>query len=139
MIWTTGLPFFSADELRSHGDGSLILDVRFAAALPQLRRSWGRPLNLNSCCRDPAHNASVGGHPRSLHLTIPFHASAAGTMAADISWSTWAMHDRLAFATLAASLGWSVGRARTFVHVDRRVDIGLPRAEYNYAGVRAPS
>lgn len=136
-VWRDALLYFPAEELRCKGSGELILDLRFAIALPALRQAWGRPLTLTSCCRSPAHNTAIKGHPRSLHLTVPHHNAATGTMAADIDWSGWSMQDRRAFDTLARSMGWSVGRALSFVHVDRRADIGLVRTEYNYAGAGA--
>lgn len=135
--WTRALPCFPASELACKGTGLVLLDVRFAVALPALRLKWGKPLTLTSCCRTPEHNAKVKGHPRSLHLTAPFHAGANGTMAADIDWSSWTIQEKREFVTLAASFGWSVGRALSFVHVDRRADIGLVRTDYNYAGAGA--
>jgi len=102
-----------------------------------LRVQWGRPLNLTSCCRSPAHNRAVKGHPRSLHLTQPYHGGAWGTMAADIDWSGWTMQERRAFDTLARAAGWSTGRAVGFVHIDRRADIGMQATSYNYSGADA--
>jgi len=138
MVWTTNLPFFPSRELACKGSKEILLDSRFAAALPYLRLKFGRAMVLTSCCRSPAHNTKIGGHPRSLHLTVPFHPGAFGTMAADISWMAWPLALRADFVKLALSLGWSIGRARTFVHVDRRVDIGLAQAEYTYTGNQSP-
>lgn len=135
--WTEAIPYFPRAELACKGSGVVLLDMRLAVALPALRQAWGRPLNLTSCCRSPEHNAKVKGHIRSLHLTIPFYSAAFGTMAADIDWSDWTMQDRRAFDTLARSAGWSTGRALSFVHIDRRVDIGLQATSYNYAGASA--
>lgn len=140
--WTGAIPFFSVTELACKGTGAVRLDPRFAAALPFLRVSWGRPLAPNSVCRTPAHNARVGGHPRSLHLTEnPAHPGAAGTMAADLAWRDWPVADQLALARLAWRQGWAVGLHNGFVHVDRRADLGMARAVFLYgewAGLFGP-
>jgi len=125
-IWTDALPYFPRHELECRGTGVIQLDARFAAALPALRVEWGRPLTPNSVCRSPQHNASEGGHPRSLHLTDNPAWPTNGTMAADIRWRGWSTDDQLAFARLAWSRGWSVGLHNGFCHVDRRGDLGLP-------------
>lgn len=132
---TGPIEFFPASELECPTGRVILLDARFATELPALRRAWGAPLKLNSCCRTPAHNLKVKGHPRSLHLTVPYHAGAGGTMAADIAWHAWPMATRRRFVTLALGLGWSVGRANGFVHVDLRTRIGLIQTTYDYAGL----
>jgi hypothetical protein len=37
-------------------------------------------------------------------------------------------------ARLALGDDWSVGVAATFLHLDRRVDLGLPQALFHYPG-----
>lgn len=119
---TTAIEFFSVAELRCKGSGRVILDPRFAEALPELRRAWGGPLSVTSVCRTPAHNKAVGGHPHSLHLTENPKHPTFGTMAADIRWREWPTPDKMKFAKLAWSLGWSVGLHDGFCHVDRRIE-----------------
>jgi hypothetical protein len=126
MIWTSALPYFSEAELACKGTGVIKLDLRFAAALPALRVAWGRPLSPASVCRAPLYNEAVKGHPNSLHLTDnPTHPTH-GTMAADIAWRNWPAQQRLQFARLAYSLGWSVGLHDGFCHVDLRKALNLP-------------
>lgn len=133
MIWTDALPYFPKRELADSRTGDVILDVRFAAALPELRRAWGGPLSPTSVCRTPATNAAVGGHPRSLHLTEnPVHTSAKGCMAADLGWRAWRAADQERLYRLALSLGWACGLHAGFLHVDRRGDIGLPVVTFHY-------
>ncbi len=137
--WTDALPYFGRDELACRGSGELILDVRFAAALPALRAKWGAPLNPTSVCRSPDHNAAVNGHPRSLHLTHqdPSEISMGrdkrfGTMAADIDWGDWSDKARREFAVLARSERWAVGLHPDFCHIDLRRVIGLGLVTYEY-------
>lgn len=121
-IWTGALPFFSERELRCKGTGIIKLDIRFATALPQLRLSWGRPMNPNSVCRAPAHNLAVGGRPNSWHLTENPERPSWGCMSIDTQWRDWPVADKLAFARLAWKLGWAVGLHDGFCHTDRRGD-----------------
>ena len=122
---TTEIEFFTFDELKCKTTGIVKLDPRFAAALPVLRSAWGKPLTLNSVCRSPAHNAKIGGHPNSFHMTENPNWPTFGTLAADVSWRDWTTADRIAFAKLAWSMGWSIGLHNGFCHVDRRKDLGL--------------
>lgn len=134
--WTEALPYFPKHELACHGTGVIKLDMRFAAALPQLRLAWGGPLTPTSVCRTPEYNKQLnngkGGHPNSLHLTENSKHWTHGSMAADLAWVTWSDEARLRFARLAWSLGWSIGLNDVFIHVDRRIDIGLRQQVFNY-------
>jgi len=122
---TTAIEFFSEAELRCKGSGVIKLDPRFAQALPELRRAWGKPLTANSVCRTPEHNKKVGGNLSSLHLTQNAKWPTLGTMAIDIGWRDWSRETRIAFCKLAWSMGWSVGLHNAFVHLDRRADLGV--------------
>lgn len=130
--WTGALPYFPEHELRCKGTGVILLHPTFAATLPALRVEWGKPLVMTSVCRSPEHNKAVSGHPRSLHLTENPDHPTLGTAAGDISWLLWNREKRLEFAQLAWCLGWSVGLHDTFVHVDRRLDIGLEQRVFTY-------
>ena len=108
------------------------LDMDMAVHLPVLRWEWGKPLHPTSVCRCPAHNAAVGGHPRSLHLTEnPVHPTN-GAMGIDIAWSDWPEEKQRRFCQLAWRLGWSIGLNDSFVHLDRRISIGLPQNVFTY-------
>ena len=135
MTWSDALPFFSKAELQCKGSDLLLLHDSFAAHLPALRARWG-PIRVTSACRSREHNKAVGGHPRSLHLTHNDHYQIVGTLAADIWWSDWEPMAQLDFARLAHDAGWSVGLNRTFVHVDRRIDIGLRSRVFAYKNWR---
>lgn len=130
--WEGALPYFPEHELACKGTGVIKLDMRFAAALPQLRLAWGHPLVPTSVCRTPEHNQREGGHKNSLHLTENPKHWTHGTMAADLRWYDWDDDARLRFARLAWSLGWSIGLNDVFIHIDRRIDIGLRQRVFNY-------
>lgn len=113
-----GRVLFTDDELRCKGSGLLRLAQGFAQHLRELRLEFGRPMVVTSCCRSHEHNRRVGGHPHSLHVCDRPHWPTGGAAAIDI-----ACHDpaeRARLARLALNLGWSVGVAGTFVHLDRR-------------------
>jgi len=93
--------------------------------------AFGSPMVVNSCCRSRAYNIKVGGNPRSLHMMDnPVHPID-GTAAVDIS-ATGGGVIRLALVKAALDLGWSVGIAKTFTHLDRRDLAGLTPAMFTY-------
>lgn len=143
--WSSAIPYFVESELVCKGTGTIKLNRDFAVMLPVLRLAWGKPLVPNSVCRTPEYNRQInngkGGHPNSLHLTENPKHPIEGTAAADIRWRTWSNADKLAFARLAYSLGFSVGLHNGFCHVDWRKAAGLPQACFLYgewAGKFAP-
>lgn len=120
MIESDGTTLFSASELRDPDSREVHLAPGFAEHLADLRIRYGAPMILTSACRSKKYNAEIGGHSRSLHVyDEPAHPTQ-GCAAVDV-----AMHDsekRARLVQLALAAGWSVGCARTFVHLDRRID-----------------
>ena len=132
MSWDKALPNFTRRELACPKTGIILLDMNFAVAYPYLRHQWGDALYPNSVCRSPEHNEAIDGHPRSLHLIDnPVHPTD-GAMAADNQWRNWRSARKLRFAQLAWRLGWSLGLHDGFIHIDRRVDVGLPQKVFTY-------
>ena len=124
--------YFTKEELECKGTGELLLDPNFVTQLRTLRHVLNAPMALTSACRSPSHNEAIGGHPRSLHLTSnPSHPTE-GCMACDVDRTKWEEDFVEHFIDLAWELGWSVGIAKTFIHIDRRVDIGLKQHKYWY-------
>ena len=74
---------FSRSELACPTTDELRLATGFGEALERLRVELDAPIYLTSACRSPTHNAKVGGHPRSLHLTVNEHHGTGGTCAVD--------------------------------------------------------
>ena len=130
--WNSAIPYFTESELACKSTGIIKLNKDFAVMLPVLRLAWGKPLVPNSVCRTPTHNKNEGGHPNSLHLTENPKHHIEGTAAADIRWRAWSNADKLAFARLTYSLGFSVGLHNGFCHVDWRKAAGLPQACFLY-------
>jgi len=60
--------YFSAAELASKGNGSLMISEDALRRLDQLRSDLGAPMLITSAYRDPEHNRRVGGARHSLHM-----------------------------------------------------------------------
>lgn len=121
---------FARHELACRASGVVKLHPGFADHLAWLRLSLGQPMVVTSCCRSAAHNQAVGGNARSLHVyDHPAHG-AAGTCALDVRRGTAGYN--MTLLRLAVEKGWSVGVARSFFHLDRRVDLGLAQNVFGY-------
>jgi hypothetical protein len=77
------LDHFSRSELACPMTDELRLATGFGEALERLRVELDAPIYLSSACRSPSHNAKVGGHPRSLHLTVNEYWGTGGCCAVD--------------------------------------------------------
>lgn len=117
-----GRILFSEAELACKGSGMLILAPGFGEALVRLRMDFGRPMSVTSACRSAAHNARIGGHPRSLHVCDKPYWPTGGCCAIDIAMRDGAYNLRLL--GLAERQGWAVGInfQKNFIHLDRRAD-----------------
>lgn len=94
------------------GCGFDTVDAGTLEIVQAVRTHFGRPVRINSGCRCPAHNRSVGGAASSQHVLA---------RAADIAVegvSPDAVHDWIADTYPEASLGLY----RTFTHVDTRTE-----------------
>lgn len=122
--------YFTEDELKCKGSGKLHLHPGFLGELVWLRQIFGKPMVVTSCCRSPEHNKKIGGHPHSLHLTSNPHRLTSGTMAIDIATPNDDYRNELI--RVARELGWSIGYGKGFLHLDRRIGIGMPRTDFDY-------
>ena len=121
---------FTHGELKCKVTGKVRLAEGFGAELARLRVAFGRAMIVNSCCRSAEHNASVGGHARSLHVYDQPHHRLDGAAAIDIAApDTLYMRELLVH---ALRLGWSVGVGKGFVHLDRRDIAGLMPGAFGY-------
>lgn len=135
-------PYFKAKEIACQGQKVIKAHDGFLLELSFLRKRVGLPFRLNSLCRTPEHNSSdaVDGHVNSLHLTDNPKHPTSGSMAADISVRGWDMSQLTILLEAARVFGWSIGhgyqiqegRMSGFVHLDRRVEIGLKQREFYY-------
>ena len=123
---------FAHRELACRASGVVKLHPGFADALATLRVTFARSMIVTSCCRSAAHNAAVGGHPRSLHVYDSPHHGALGTCAIDIARQDARYNAVLG--ELALRQGWAVGVSRSFIHLDRRSALGLVPNLFGYGG-----
>jgi hypothetical protein len=124
--------FFTAQNLGCRCCGTVRLMPGFLGAFISLQEACGVKFTINSMCRCPAHNARVGGHPRSLHLTQNAGHGIDGTCAVDLALPEGHPHRQLVWDT-AWSRGWSIGNNPRFLHLDRRTDyIKFPQAVFRY-------
>ena len=126
-----GKILFSDKELACRHCGKLVLALGFAEKLKELRLESGLPMTLSPCCRCSEPNRQEGGNAGSFHLTENIKWKVPGTCAIDVV-RRGAEYDRKLLST-ALTLGWSIGIAKTFIHLDRRSDYtGLKAALFTY-------
>lgn len=123
---------FTHAELCDRASGGGKLAPGFALALAMLRISLGKPMRVTSCCRTMKRNNVIGGHPHSLHIhdAPRGHPQIDGCAAIDIH-TPDPQYARF-LTVLALSTLWSVGVSKTFIHLDRRADFGLPQGVFGY-------
>ncbi len=129
---------FTIKELACPCCGVIKLAPGFIEALESLRVLYDHPMTVNSCCRCKSHNDSkeVGGHPRSLHM-FDNQVQECDTNAIDIRRPNAFMLNKFLGIALNKdlNLGFSVGLADTFVHLDKRTEytkLNLEPVFYTY-------
>jgi len=121
---------FTEAELRCKATKKTVLLAGFADKLAYLRVRFATPMKVNSCCRSLSHNKDIGGHLRSLHIYDSERHGVTGCLAIDIHIPNAQYASDLI--GVAHSEGWSLGVAKTFIHLDRRDMVGLPQAAFGY-------
>ncbi len=114
--------YFSHNDLACKGNNVRCLDPRFEYALLLYRQMVNIPLYPNSCCRSLEHNKEVSGSEKSFHLYEGVKDGRTGTMAIDLRVTDSAVRAKMV--RYALNLGWSLKIYDTFIHIDRRVDLG---------------
>jgi len=119
---------FSLSELISPDNGEILIDDLFyehMALLEELRISADFPLRVNSGHRSAAHNESVGGAPKSMHLRFATDLTPLGRDL-DLNEGLEVIND------IAEAVGFQgIGRYNTFLHLDRRDLIGRGPARWD--------
>jgi len=125
------MKYFTDKELACPMTGKVKLAPGFGEKLDALREALGEPMHINSACRSAEYNKTVGGNPNSFHVYDKPHYPTGGCCAVDVRCYDGAHRRRLILAAL--QLGWAVGIAKTFLHLDRRLDYtDLPPIVYLY-------
>lgn len=126
---------FTIEEMACKCCGLVKIAPFFMSQLEALRMAVGFPLDVSSGCRCPEHNEAEGGRYGSFHLTVNPKYPVEGTCAVDIYWADWKDSKKIHLIQMARALGWSIGKANSFCHLDKRtIYTEKPRAEFLYPG-----
>ena len=129
------LRYFTEEELQCPSGKVVKLAEGFGQRLDELRDLFDRPMTLTSACRTTAHIDSLleRGYPASntsFHL-IDNPKYGTDTCAVDVSTPDSIYRKELI--EVALSEGWTVGGAKSFLHIDTRSDYTeLPQIVYTY-------
>ena len=115
MIEGNGNVYFTDKELACPCCGRNVFADGFLDDLLALRLVYGKPMIITSACRCKDHNEAVGGADASYHLSY----DNIGCMAVDIKRPYGADLHRLV--KIATSQGWTLGIAKDFIHMDKRM------------------
>ena len=118
------LKYFTEDELKCPSSGEVKLAEGFGEKLDQLRETLGFPMRVNSACRSEDHVEWLltRGYPASRHSFHLIHNSKYGTDTCAIDVHIPNSRYRCLLMELAIKDRWTVGVAKSFLHLDRRVD-----------------
>lgn len=114
---------FSIEEFADELTGEVKLGDGFIDHLEKLRVAYARPMIVTSGCRSGDHNdwlirRGLPASPNSFHLIENEKYQTGGCIALDVARPNGInLHHMIRCAT---DLRWSVGIARTFVHLDLR-------------------
>ncbi len=118
-------------ELADRVTGKGIIPQSTLDRLAELRIALDMPMIINSACRTKERNVEIGGHPRSLHVYDNPHHPTGGCIAFDIR--TQDLEYNKKFLEVAFNLGWTVGIANGFFHIDDRHEIlGMNKITWKY-------
>ncbi len=124
--WPAEFVNFTPDELKCPNTGGYAFHPGFPERLQQLRTMYDRPINVNSCCRSAAYNATLDNSSKnSLHVYDEPNRGAKGTCAIDVRISD--SQDRHEFLKIALALGFSgyfIGGNSNNIHIDQRILLG---------------
>jgi len=126
---------FTREEFACPTTGELEFAPDFLGSLHELRTVYNKPMVVTSGCRSYEHNAKLiqeglPASPSSFHL-ISNQKYNCNTCALDVARMNGP--DLGEFLFIAWSRSWSIGLAKTFIHLDRRIDNSIrPQTFYTY-------
>ena len=129
------LRYFTEEELQCPSGKVVKLAEGFGEKLDQLRDMLDRPMSLTSACRTTAHINWLleRGYPASANSFHLIDNSKYGTDTCAVDVGVPDSQYRMELMKLALEEGWTVGVAKSFVHIDRRSDYtDLPQIVYVY-------
>jgi len=105
-------PHFKRSEFSCKcGCGFSLPDAELLSVLEGVRQHFGKPVNINSAYRCPAHNQAVGGAPNSAHVQ---------GIAADIDVKDVSPADVQQYVLNKYQDRYGIGTYNTFTHIDVR-------------------
>lgn len=126
---------FTYEELKCPTTGEAKFEGDTLDRLQMLRDTLGKPMVITSGARTTVHNEWLQSRgypasPNSFHL-INNPKYSTDCCAFDVSITSGV--DRSKLVKLALDQGWSVGAAKTFIHIDLRLFFAnLPQTMYVY-------
>ena len=129
------LRYFTEEELQCPSGKVVKLAEGFGEKLDQLRDLLDRPMSLTSACRTTAHINWLleRGYPASANSFHLIDNPKYGTDTCAVDVGVPDSQYRMELMKLALEEGWTVGVAKSFVHIDRRSDYtDLPQIVYVY-------
>jgi uncharacterized protein YcbK (DUF882 family) len=113
---------FTAEELQCPTSKQVILEPGFIDDLEELRVAYGKGMAVTSGCRSTAHNdwLQSRGYPASENSFHLINNPKYGTDCCAVDVARPAGPDLRKLLAAALERGWSVGLAKTFVHLDMR-------------------
>jgi hypothetical protein len=129
------LKYFTEEELQCPSAKIVKLADGFGQKLDDLREMLDRPMTLTSACRTSSHIDSLleRGYPASKNSFHLIDNPKYGTDTCAVDVSVPDSEYRKELIKVALQEGWTVGVAKSFVHIDKRSDYTeLPQIVYVY-------
>ena len=129
------MKYFIDSELACPTTGIIQLQEGFDADLDELREAYGHPIAVTSGCRTDEHNKWLQsrGYPASSSSLNLIDNDKYGTDTCAIDMQRPDGARLVELFKVAIELGWTIGFAKTFVHLDKRQKYTeLPQIIYSY-------
>ena len=129
------LRYFTNEELECPSGNIVQLAEGFGEKLDDLRNLLDRPMSLTSACRTTAHINWLleRGYPASANSFHLIDNPKYGTDTCAVDVAIPDSQYRKELISIALEEGWTIGVAKSFLHIDRRSDYtDLPQIAYVY-------
>ena len=136
LLLSDGTPSnFTEAEAADPLTGKIIMEPEHLEDTQSLRNMYGKPLIVTSWCRSEEYlrdliNRGYAASPNSFHL-MKNKKHGTKTCALDVARPNG--QDLARLIELALTTNWSIGLAKTFIHLDQRAKYAnLPQTFYTY-------